>query len=326
VLDILKELFPEVLDGPALRNEQLDLKKKRMSTTAFSKYSTFRAPATGVEHRRIRDFLREAAADSQPSAFMRKVLAEFREKQKLADFLHELVLFRAEIEESGLSAAIIRVIYENVGTWSAGNRGFRGLFRSEYDKAVKLFIELLNGMAPQERAESLTGMITQTSNWYFGIDVIKRCRKNALADPRELDDLEITLADRLTMRFINEGNNLLDEVRDPQDAFSVLFAWGTWNSHRCAERVGNYIRDKLLDAKVLVAFGRDLGVRKEEEQYSLDVLKQNLAAWAHLISIPELDQIAVTHLRRADLDSDNRAFIERLRILISAVSPGEEAN
>lgn len=313
VLVMLRELFPKVLKGPlsfdVVRDEE---RKRRIWTAAFSKYSTFRAPASGVEHGYIQAVLLEAHNSSRPYEYVRNILLELRDKKKLAAFLRELRLFTQELKAGNLNRVIAIVIYENIGRLSAVNRGLRSLYSSEYDRAVQLFLQLLQDMPPDVRSDQLRRAISKTPDWFFAIHVLQQSAED-ITHPSTISELELILRSRLANRLIDKAKNIFTDVPNPCDAFTVLYAWGSWNSDREADKVRKYLLERLDDPKVLLDFARCMGAPTEEGPQDLNTLQQNLAAWNKLVSLEELDRITLEHLGGNKLDSNDRGLVERFR-------------
>lgn len=251
---ILSTLFPSAerafKGGLGGSNQQSYRNQKRIAhPDCFQKYFTSQVPENEISDEEIEIVINQWQESSTNNKLLQssilEVFSNMRNRGMLKDFLEILVHWR------GISLVVaetlIRVIYTNVSFFS--KEGTEDFWNSEYDKANRLLLFLINGKISKEKIqEMLHEVVLQCSDIYFAVATVLHCKKErggSLYNIYSIDVLALqkALSKRLKKYYVDERRDIYEEIENEKWSL-ILYQWiSNWQTDKSNEIV---VHDYLL--------------------------------------------------------------------------------
>lgn len=205
---------------------------RKIHSTSFLKYFTLKIPTMELSDTYIETTIKIWGKSKNMNQEIINAIFDLQSKNKLLEFFDKLIKIYLSIISQKVAITLIRVIYKNANKFS--NKGTENLWNSEYDKAQRLLLLLINDKVSKDRIQGvLEETITNTPNLPFAVYVVLACRKERggpfhnIYDSIKIEKLQNKIADRLKKYFIDENRDIFDELQEERGWAFVLYQWAT---------------------------------------------------------------------------------------------------
>ncbi len=220
------------------------LEQRITNPEVFPKYFMLKTPISDIPDETIDTIISIWNRLEVPACELRFLenFEKFKEEKKATIFLGKLLNSKT-LFNAATTQAVVSAIYKNISCFSDDRGG--GLFDSEFDRAEKLLIHLINESIPVNAIEELFKKIVQeTPSFKFATLVIASCaraRKSHLDNIVERVNVVVlkqNLSARFCQFFIEEKRDIFEV--ESESSIYILAQWGDF-SQEDKERVNDYV-------------------------------------------------------------------------------------